>query len=99
MVNKKLVNNPVFSLRLGSSEADGGEVIFGGIDDSAYTGNITYIPLHRKAFWELELEKFVFGDDEIELQMTGAAIDTGEYHTYTCPNLFFTHLLTLQGLL
>lgn len=87
MVNKKLVDNPLFSIRLGSSEADGGEVIFGGIDDNAYTGNITYIPLHRKASWELGLEKFVFGDEEVELQMTGAVIDTGEYQV-TCPRTF-----------
>lgn len=92
MVNKKLVDDPVFSFRLGSSEADGGEVIFGGIDDSAYTGNITYIPLHRKASWELELEKFVFGDDEIELQMTGAAIDTGEHQVLTLVQVCFSSI-------
>jgi len=77
MVNKKLVDSPVFSFRLGSSEDDGGEVIFGGVDDSAYTGSINYVPLRRKAYWEVELEKISFGDDEVELTKTGAAIDTG----------------------
>lgn len=78
MVNKKLVDSPVFSFRLGSSEDDGGEVIFGGVDDSAYTGSINYVPLRRKAYWEVELEKISFGDDEVELTKTGAAIDTGQ---------------------
>jgi saccharopepsin len=77
MVNHKLVDEPVFSFRLGSSEDDGGEVTFGGVDHSAYTGAITYVPLRRKAYWEVELEKISFGDDEVELEKTGAAIDTG----------------------
>lgn len=81
MVNKKLVDSPVFSFRLGSSEDDGGEVIFGGIDDNAYTGKIEYVPLRRKAYWEVELEKISFGDDEVEFEKTGAAIDTGQKFT------------------
>ncbi|KIK68098.1 hypothetical protein GYMLUDRAFT_1015549 [Collybiopsis luxurians FD-317 M1] len=77
MVDQKLVDKPVFSFRLGSSESDGGEVTFGGIDDSAYEGKITYVPVRRQAYWEVELEKIQFGDEELELVKTGAAIDTG----------------------
>ena len=77
MINQKLIDSPVFSFRLGSSEEDGGEAIFGGIDDSAYTGKIDYVPVRRKAYWEVELEKVALGDDELELENTGAAIDTG----------------------
>jgi len=77
MVNKGLLDQPVFSFRLGSSEDDGGEAVFGGIDDSAYTGKITYVPVRRKAYWEVELEKVSFGDETLELENTGAAIDTG----------------------
>eukprot|EP00918_Siedleckia_nematoides_P029008 GHVU01062316.1.p1 GENE.GHVU01062316.1~~GHVU01062316.1.p1 ORF type:complete len:318 (+),score=31.67 GHVU01062316.1:278-1231(+) len=77
MVDQELVDEPVFSFRLGSSESDGGEICFGGVDDSAYTGSITYVPLRRKAYWEVELEKITFGDEELELEQTGAAIDTG----------------------
>ncbi|KAH9943438.1 aspartic peptidase A1 [Epithele typhae] len=77
MMHQKLIDKHVFSFRLGSSEADGGEAIFGGIDDSAYTGKIDYVPVRRKAYWEVELEKVSLGDDELELENTGAAIDTG----------------------
>jgi saccharopepsin len=77
MINQHLVGAPVFSFRLGSSEEDGGEAIFGGIDENAYTGNISYVPVRRKAYWEVELESVSFGDDELELENTGAAIDTG----------------------
>jgi len=77
MVNKGLLDEPVFSFRLGSSEEDGGEALFGGIDDSAYTGQITYVPVRQRAYWEVELEKVAFGSEELELENTGAAIDTG----------------------
>ncbi|CAK5275513.1 unnamed protein product [Mycena citricolor] len=77
MVNQGLLDAPVFSFRLGSSEEDGGEAIFGGIDDTAYSGKLTYLPVRRKAYWEVELEMIKFGDDELDLENTGAAIDTG----------------------
>ncbi len=77
MIDQELLDNNVFSFRLGSSEEDGGEVIFGGIDDAAFTGKLHYVPVRRKAYWEVELEKITFGDDELEMENTGAAIDTG----------------------
>ncbi|OAX43459.1 Asp-domain-containing protein [Rhizopogon vinicolor AM-OR11-026] len=77
MIDQGLLDEPVFSFRLGASESDGGEATFGGVDHQAYTGSITYVPVRRKAYWEVELEKVAFGDDEMDLDMTGAAIDTG----------------------
>jgi len=77
MIEQGLIDEPVFSFRIGSSESDGGEAIFGGIDHSAYKGDINYVPVRRKAYWEVELQKVHFGDDELELEQTGAAIDTG----------------------
>lgn len=80
MVNQKLLEQPVFTFRMGDSDTDGGEVVFGGIDATHYTGNIDYVPLRRKGYWEVELEKVKFGDDELPLENTGAAIDTGMHH-------------------
>jgi saccharopepsin len=77
MIDKGLIDEPVFSFRIGSSEDDGGEVIFGGIDHSAYSGEINYVPVRRKAYWEVELQQVYFGEDRLELEQTGAAIDTG----------------------
>ena len=77
MIDQKLLDEPVFSFRLGSSEEDGGECIFGGIDKDAFEGKLDYVPLRRKGYWEVELEKISFGDETLELEGTGAAIDTG----------------------
>jgi len=77
MINQGLLESPVFSFRIGSSEEDGGEAVFGGIDETAYKGEIHYVPVRRKAYWEVELEKISFGEEEVEFENTGAAIDTG----------------------
>jgi saccharopepsin len=77
MISQNLIDEAVFAFRLGSSEDDGGEATFGGINPSAYTGPISYVPVRRKAYWEVELEKVVFGDEVLELEDTGAVIDTG----------------------
>lgn len=77
MIDKGLLDAAVFSFRIGSSEDDAGEAIFGGVDSSAHKGSIKYVPVRRKAYWEVELEKVKFGDDVLELENTGAAIDTG----------------------
>jgi len=77
MINQKLLDAPIFTFRVGDSDSDGGEAVFGGIDKSHYTGRITYAPIRRKGYWEVELNKIAFGDDELILENTGAAIDTG----------------------
>ncbi|KIK98049.1 hypothetical protein PAXRUDRAFT_9820 [Paxillus rubicundulus Ve08.2h10] len=77
MIHQGLLDEPLFSFRIGPSEEDGGEAVFGGIDHSAYVGKINYAPVRRKAYWEVELEQVSFGDDILELENTGAAIDTG----------------------
>jgi len=77
LLNEHLLDEPVFAFRVGRSEEDGGEATFGGIDHSAYKGKLTYAPVRRKAYWEVELNKISFGGDELELENTGAAIDTG----------------------
>lgn len=77
LLNENLLDEPVFAFRMGRSEEDGGEATFGGIDHSAYKGKLVYAPVRRKAYWEVELNKIGFGGDELELENTGAAIDTG----------------------
>lgn len=84
MINQKLLDEPVFSFRVGSSEDDGGEAIFGGIDETAFSGKLHYVPVRRKAYWEVELQKISLGDDELEMENTGAAIDTGTYRWDVC---------------
>ncbi|KAG6011025.1 saccharopepsin [Claviceps maximensis] len=76
MINQKLLDEPVFAFYLGSSD-EGSEAIFGGVDKSHYTGKIEYIPLRRKAYWEVDIDSIAFGDEVADLDNTGAILDTG----------------------
>lgn len=77
MINQNLLDAPLFAFWLGS-DPEQGEAIFGGVDESHYTGKIDYVPVRRKGYWEVELEKVKFGKETLELDNTGAAIDTGQ---------------------
>ncbi|KAI9287739.1 endopeptidase [Umbelopsis sp. AD052] len=82
MVNRDLIEEPVFSFYLsnaneGGDESNGGELVFGGVDDAHYKGDIHYAPVTRKGYWEVELEDIKFGGESIGLDPVGAAIDTG----------------------
>lgn len=76
MIQQKLIDEPVFAFYLGSSE-EGSEAVFGGVDEKHYEGKIEYIPLRRKAYWEVDIESIAFGKEEAELENTGAILDTG----------------------
>lgn len=79
-IGSGLLDDNVFAFSLGDAnknENDGGSITFGGIDKSKYTGKITYLPVRRKAYWEVEFNSISLGKETAELDNTGAAIDTG----------------------
>jgi len=98
MIDQGLVDEPVFSFYLGDSttEGDDSEATFGGIDESHYTGKMTYIPLRRKAYWEVDLDAVTFGDESAELEDTGVILDTGT-SLIALPTNFAEYLNSAMG--
>jgi saccharopepsin len=76
MVNQGLLDEPVFAFYLGDTEGES-EATFGGVDKSRYEGKIEWIPLRRKAYWEVDLDFIAYGDEVAELENTGVILDTG----------------------
>ncbi|KAF2088581.1 extracellular aspartic protease [Saccharata proteae CBS 121410] len=79
MLEQGLLDEPVFAFYLSDTNDQGAESVatFGGVDKSHYTGEMTKIPLRRKAYWEVDLDAITFGDSSAELENTGAILDTG----------------------
>ncbi|POR39674.1 Vacuolar protease A [Tolypocladium paradoxum] len=76
MINQKLLDEPVFAFYLGDKD-EGSEAVFGGIDKNHYEGKIEYIPLRRKAYWEVDFDFIAYGKEVAELEDTGVILDTG----------------------
>ncbi|KAJ1678110.1 aspartic proteinase precursor, partial [Spiromyces aspiralis] len=79
MVAEKLVEKPVFSFYLTDDNKDKGpgEMVLGGTNPDHYSGELKWAKVRRRGYWEVDLDKVKFGDEELELHNTGAAIDTG----------------------
>jgi saccharopepsin len=76
LINQKLIDEPKFAFYLGDTEHDS-EATFGGIDESHYTGKVTYLPVRRKGYWEVKLDAIKFGGESAQMDNTGAILDTG----------------------
>ncbi|KAL5975410.1 hypothetical protein ACLOJK_019732 [Asimina triloba] len=72
MVNQGLVEEPVFSFwfNRNAKEDEGGEIVFGGVDQNHYKGQHTYVPVTRKGYWEFDM-----GDVHIDGRTTGICAD------------------------
>lgn len=76
MIEQDLVDEKVFAFYLTDDKSQS-EAIFGGIDESRYSGDLTYLPLRRKAYWEVDFDAISFGDAKADLDNTGVILDTG----------------------
>lgn len=79
-INNNLFDENKFSFYLGDAnknEEDGGVATFGGEAEEYYEGEVTWLPVRRKAYWEVEFNSITLGDETANLEGTGAAIDTG----------------------
>ena len=65
MVDQKVITEPVFSvyLKREGDQQTGGEITFGGIDNTKYTGNITYAPVTREGYWQFTLDGLLLNDE------------------------------------
>ncbi|KAI8806020.1 aspartic peptidase domain-containing protein [Cladochytrium replicatum] len=79
MINQKLISQPLFSVYLGK-DADaevGGVLLFGETDKAYYKGSISWVPVTRKGYWEVELEAVTLGGNDVGVTTRRAAVDTG----------------------
>ncbi|XP_020716105.1 lysosomal aspartic protease-like [Ceratitis capitata] len=73
-----LVAEPVFSFYLTreGTSSQGGVLTLGGIDSDHYEGEITYVPVSSKGYWQFNLDSVFVGG--VEFTSEGSAIaDTG----------------------
>ncbi|KAJ2788060.1 hypothetical protein GGI15_000235 [Coemansia interrupta] len=83
VIENDYLSEPVFSVYLKDKDKDNyaGEYLFGAIDKTRFTGELTWVPLHRPKFWEIMLDSVSFDVKDVgkeEMDIKGPAIlDTG----------------------
>lgn len=62
MIAQGLLTKELFSVyleRQDSATARGSEIVFGGIDSTHYTGDITYVPVSVRNYWQFNFDGYV----------------------------------------
>lgn len=80
VIEQKLVDQNVFSFYLNRDPGatPGGELLFGGIDPQYYTGQLNWVNVTRKAYWQIQMDKVDVGNGLTVCKDGCAAIvDTG----------------------
>ncbi|XP_072336087.1 gastricsin-like [Scyliorhinus torazame] len=99
MIHDNLVSSPLFSIYLSRkpTSQNGGEMIFGGIDNSHYTGAITWVPVLQEMYWLIAMEGVLLnGQPAFCSQGCQAMVDTGTSYL-TVPSQELGQLLQTIG--
>lgn len=70
---------PVVSVFLPSVRANGGQggnILFGAIDHTQYTGNLTNVPVTKEGYWQVTVEDVAYNGKSLNMTSQGI-IDTG----------------------
>jgi len=43
-----------------ATDTNGGELLLGGIDKDKYTGDISYVPVTQKGYWQFKMDRLEF---------------------------------------
>ncbi|XP_078277168.1 gastricsin-like [Rhinoraja longicauda] len=99
MMDHNLLAAPLFSVYLGRdpNSNNGGEVIFGGVDEKLYTGQIHWAPVIQELYWNIGIDRVLLnGQSAFCAQGCQAIVDTGTSQI-TVPNQYLRPLLTEIG--
>jgi len=80
MVSQNKLDQPIFSFFIKRDPtSDGGELILGGSDKSLYEGEMNYVPVTRKGYWQVKMDGVTVDDDASMACADGcpAILDTG----------------------
>lgn len=68
--------SPQFSFYLSKNSQQGGVLLLGGYDPSYFSGDLHFVPVVRKAYWEFKVDAISAGD-KLLAEYTTAIADTG----------------------
>ncbi|AGO10765.1 AaceriAGR407Cp [[Ashbya] aceris (nom. inval.)] len=90
MLERGQLKEPVFGIFLPKDlqHINEGEIIFGGYDDTKFSGPLEWLPVTKKGFWEVEFNSISTGNSSVQGEGQGAILDTGSSLTLLPTELF-----------
>jgi len=76
MVEQGIIDNPVFSFKLGTQDSEDGELVLGGVDQDAYEGEMSYVPLTTLGYWQVDMASVAVNNSTLASHQS-AIIDSG----------------------
>jgi len=76
MIAEGLIQDTVFAFYLSQSGLVPGELVFGGIDNSHFTGGLVWVPLTSETYWEVKLDDLMIEGKSVS-NTHKAVIDSG----------------------
>ncbi|XP_070813417.1 pepsin A-like [Pituophis catenifer annectens] len=78
MMSENLVSQDLFSVFLSPDGQRGSFIMFGGIDDSYYTGSLNWVPVSVEYYWQITVDSITFNGQAIACSGgCQAIVDTG----------------------
>lgn len=79
MYDQSAVREPIFSFYLGRNRTgqQNSELLFGGIDQSHYSGSITYLDVTTQGYWQIKMDGISFGNNQFCKNGCETLADTG----------------------
>lgn len=71
------IKENLFAFRLPKTTEELGSIYVGEYPDNVYAGNLTWVPLNSKTYWQTELNGLRLGSDTIKTECIRAILDTG----------------------
>ncbi len=97
LVKAGVINSQTYSIYLNSLDADSGSILFGGVDQTKYTGTLGTVPLTSSSRTLVTLNNLQLSDGSyISSSVGDVLLDTGTTLTYL-PNDFIDGLVKLLG--
>lgn len=95
MLQQNLLTNPIFSVYMGSQS---GQIIFGGVDTSLYSGQIVWAPVTQELYWQIGINGFSINGQSTGWCSNGCQgiMDTGT-GPLTIPQQYMGSLLQTLG--
>lgn len=76
MYTQGLVSEPMFGVALSNQDGVDGELYLGGVDNSKFTGSLSWVPLCSETYWKVKLDALLMNGQTVTAAPY-AILDTG----------------------